>query len=464
MCILLGVKRWLNRPSPEPGAVTVWLRILALLLAFAILPTRFVQEASPDWRPMNLLLSSEVVGLTIFAVYLAGGRAWMRHFAFPVGFILVAVPWPFQIESAVIQHMTRTVTLVTVEALTNVGIVATNYGNVIETSQTVVGVDEACSGVQSLQATLMAALALGELWSLGGIRRGLLVIIGIVMAFAFNLVRAFWLAWTAHHHGANSISSWHDPAGFTILGVTFVSLFLLSLLLRPKREAPTSFTVAGFARTLPRSLVIGLGAWLVVATVAIELWYRAHENKSAATWAISLPPSDALDFKPVEISERIRNMLQFDSKLAASWKDSIGNQWLLFYFEWKPREPLSRILARAHRPEICLPGSGITKTADRGVRPIRVAGVELPFYVYVFDRNGQPMYVYFLLTEDGASSALTPFRTQSFRRFDRIQMALDGKRNLGQRSLEILLFGPKDTVEADAALERNLQSLIRQQP
>src|SRR5205823_7752289 len=101
---------------------------------------------------------------------------------------------------------------------------------------------EACSGVRSLQATLMISLFLGELYSFNLTRRIVLVIAGGVFAFVCNLVRTAILVWIGAHRGASAIEAWHDPAGLSILLVCLFGLWSLSLLMR--RQFPPQMTSA----------------------------------------------------------------------------------------------------------------------------------------------------------------------------------------------------------------------------
>ena len=71
------------------------------------------------------------------------------------------------IEQPVIQGLTRLNTALTVEILGLLGIPAVPQGNVIELATGSVGIDEACSGIRSLQATLMISLFLGEAVAVG---------------------------------------------------------------------------------------------------------------------------------------------------------------------------------------------------------------------------------------------------------------------------------------------------------
>lgn len=106
-------------------------------------------------------LAGQVIGFRL----LGGGALGPTRLAqcvFPVCLFLVAVPWPYGIEHPVIQGLTRMDTALTIEILGWIGIPAMQHGNVIELTTGSVGIDKACSGIRSLQATLMLSLFFGE--------------------------------------------------------------------------------------------------------------------------------------------------------------------------------------------------------------------------------------------------------------------------------------------------------------
>ncbi len=158
-------------------------------------------------------------------------RPWSRHFAFPVLFFLVAAPWPTQLEQLVVQSLMRADTAITIQVLNVIGTLAVRHGNVIELSTGSVGIDDACTGMRSLQATFMLALFLGEFYRMRFWRRALLVLAGAAIAFVCNIGRTFLLCEMAANSGVEAIHRWHDPAGFTILVICLFALWGLSLAL-----------------------------------------------------------------------------------------------------------------------------------------------------------------------------------------------------------------------------------------
>src|SRR6185369_2405787 len=204
--------------------------------------TRVLHEANPIWRLTSWALALEVIALTLLALKMGDGR-WkmvgrpaeagtpnsqlptsnfqLRALAFPVLFFLVAVPWPSGLEDGLVQFLTRLNTNCTVEVLGVFGIPALQRGNVIEISSGLVGIDEACSGIRSFQASLMIALFLGEVYRLDALRRVLFCVIGFGLSFLFNVGRTFLLTWVAAREGLGAMAKWHDPAGVGVLLACF---------------------------------------------------------------------------------------------------------------------------------------------------------------------------------------------------------------------------------------------------
>src|SRR5207249_4468707 len=151
--------RWQDRPEPSPPRKTLlpWILIgvPALLL---LLPIRLFEIGTPEWRPLGWIHTASVAALTLLSIWSAGGNRWLRHFAFPIAFFFVAVPWVTPIEVPIIQGLMRAVAGVAAETVTLFGIPTHLEGNLMRVSSGLVGVNEACSGVRSLQTALIIGL------------------------------------------------------------------------------------------------------------------------------------------------------------------------------------------------------------------------------------------------------------------------------------------------------------------
>jgi exosortase len=460
LCVFLLWRRCGDAPRPDRVVARPFWLLIIVLGAVAFLPVWMIEQPNPDWRLVSWAFGAIVVAISIAMLALLGGWAWVKHFGFPVAFILTAIPWPTDLELLVVQNLMLLVAGITVEALNFLGVAAVQQGNVIEISKGLLGIDDACSGVRSLQATFMISLFLGEFYRLRILKRLGLLVAGIVLALLCNIVRAFLLAWLASQDGLETIGKWHDPAGYTILTVCFLGVWLLALLLVPETQAKHR-TPVQIPNAFPRFAGLALGLWIIAVIGGAEFWYRQHDRAQKVRWSF-VPPTDREKFHVVEITKPVRDLLQYDEGTAAAWRESDGTTWMAYFFKWKAGPARSRILARSHRPDICLPASGFQLTDDHGTHPIAAGDLQIPFAGYTFrDKMERPVHVYFCLWEERAGGVQRTGAEEGWGRSAYLQSVVRGERNLGQTVLELVVFGYNTEPEARAAISRRLPSLIQ---
>ncbi|HJT81573.1 MAG TPA: exosortase/archaeosortase family protein [Chthoniobacterales bacterium] len=458
-------KRWGERPAPA-GNPTIVPLLVCTAGAVTLLLLRFVAEANPDWRLLSWAMSSIAVAVSLAFVLQVGGWPWLRHFAFPILFFFVAVPWPVQLEQWIIQNLMRSVTAINVFFLSVAGIPALQHGNVIEVRSGLIGIEEACSGVRSLQATLMVSLFLGELYSFNIIRRMVLVIAGIALAFICNVIRTSILVWVGANRGLHSIESWHDPAGLTILLVCLFGLWLLSLIMSRGPTVLIDPPAAGtfdWSRRIPAMLLLGLALLLVVGEAGTRLWYRMNESEIASSrWTANWPQS-APDYQTVAIPAAARDMLRYDEGGGASWSGADTHRWMMYFFRWLPGQTAA-IFVKIHRPDVCLPASGLTLNRDDGIHLLTVNGVKLPVRSYRFDDNGLPLHVFYCYWDARSSfDTVSTAVEEDWSAAGRIRAALNGRREIGAQMLELVVWGYQDDAEAKGALEKQLAAIVQAQ-
>ncbi len=460
-------KRWLTRPAAQARTSPFWLTVLVVAATTALLPGRVVYEINPDWPLWSWLMALCVVGLSLYAVFLAGGWKWLRHFGFPVCFILVAVQWPYRIEHGLTQGLMRVVAALTVELLGWFNIPAFQHGNLIEISTGVVGISDACSGIRSFQATLMAALFLGELYQLRWLRRLLLLGGGLATAFCLNVVRTLILTWHASSAGLAALEKWHDPAGLMIFVVSFACLWTVAVWLCEKpapsgvpQDSQPSTLNPQPAPSLPRAFMIAVGCWAILCLVATDAWYRSHEIKNAGNfhWSAALPENNPT-FQKIDMPSRSLHLLKFDVGATGKWRQEDGSQWTLYFFRWQPRSIRSVINSRIHRPDLCLPAAGLDEVSDAGIKYFAAGNFKLPFRRYAFEESGKPLFVFFCQWEDGSEKQLG---LQGSNQTDRLRSVWVGRRVVGNQSLELLVAGYATLEDADRALAQRLPALIKQ--
>jgi exosortase len=503
-------QRWEDRTQPgrsyeggsRKGGVLWTGAVVALLL---LLPVRLFEIANPDWRALAWLHAGTVVAITLLIIWFEGGTAWVRHFAFPVCFILVAVPWITPIEEPIVQGLMRTVAAVATETISLFGIPAQLEGNLIRVSTGLVGVNEACSGVRSLQTSLMIGLLFGELKRLSAGRRIVLVLGAVTIAIIANFGRALFLVWVAATESVSAVERWHDLAGYVIVAVVFGgSLALSAVLNRDKvgsrkeelRNKSQESRIDADERSprflLPTSYFLIFFLSLLAIEGAVESWYRMHERGLVVRqqWSAKWPEKTE-GFREVALDETTRRLLRFDEGRGAAWrvKPEIGDRRtemgppdmaLLYFFRWQPGKN-SALLANLHRPDVCLPAAGWVQVADHGVKEYSVTPtLKLPFRHFVFAQNpasgpgpGRQRFAhaFYCLREDRARATAddtAAAREQlgeepsRWTRNERISLVVEGRRHLGQQVMEFVLLSGKEmgAEEAEGRFGRLIRELV----
>lgn len=452
-------RRWQDAPAPSsPRAGLFWSAAL-LGCALVLLPVRLVQEANPDWRLLSWTMALCAVIVSAAGVYLAGGKAWLRHFAFPILFFLVAVPWPTSVEQIVIQGLMRIDALINVEVLTAIGIPAVQLGNVIEVSNGFVGIDEACAGIRSLQATFMVSLFLGEFYGFSILRRVILVAAGAFLAFFCNLVRTFLLVYLGAEHGFQAIKNWHDPAGYTILTVCLLGLWALSWFLARKDELPNKPAHPAAPFRIPRLVLILLLVVTVVAEAGTQFWYRAQEARTAQAplWSIAWP-THAANWKEVPVDEAAQGLLRYNEGGGGDWFAD-GHNWSMYFFKWLPGRTAG-LFIKNHRPDICLPASGMVQRGGAEMKLLTVNGVSLPMRSYVFENAGRRLHVFYCYW-DGTPPEAGMLDSENWTASGRLEAVKRGKRDVGTQMLELVAWGYEDAAQAEAAALEQLRQIIK---
>jgi exosortase len=462
LAVWLFWRRWLERPEPQAPRARWSLGLLLACLLLALLPARLIEEANPEWRLMLWTHALSLAAVTLGLVYFHGGNSWTKHFAFPICFLLVSVPWPSAIEHELIQGLTQVVAAGTVRSLGVLGIVGVQHGNLIEVGNGVVGMDEACSGVRSLQTSVMISLFLGELYRFGWGRRWLMLSLGVLLAVVANFGRTLFLVWNAARHGLESVERWHDSAGLIILGAVFAGQWLLARWLRPSGTSAEAVSACrpGVALSLPAWTLAGLTMWLAATELGTEVWYRVHERKLklSTEWFLQWP-TDRGGFREIKITDKARAILRCDEGRGGAWKDEARNFWLVFFLEWKAGRNSAQ-LAKGHTPDICMPATGQRLVRELDVRTFTVRGVTLPFRRYEFTSDGRPLYVFHCIWERATGDESGSLR-EDWSAGSRLESVRAGRRHLGQQVLQIAVSGPKSTEAADAALACELERILR---
>ena len=475
LVIGLLFRRWQHlagRPCAS-AAVNPWLAIFICgMLAFLYLPTRLVEEATPEWRPLEWSLGIQTVGLTLYAIYLAGGKGWLRQGAFPMAFFLVAIPWPTLLEHPIIQGLSRINAAMVVNVMGILNVPAIQHGNVIEVSTGMVGINDACSGIRSLQSSLMISLFLGEFYMFRWRLRLLLIPVSFALAMMLNVCRTSLLTWIAAKDGIAAIAKYHDEAGMTILLICTALLWGLGWFLNRwnirhrKQETagaagprPMDAESAGKNRRRMNRLGIILIVWLATVESGVALWYGIREShlKFGPDWTVNYPTNNPA-YKDVPLTVDEHQLLCFDQGKQGEWQEPDGTLWQAFYYNWLPGR-VAGYLAKRHTPDICLTATGLKMVSGPELMVLDVNDVELPMRHYVFESSSGPLQVYQCHWEAGMGK--DTYTADESSRFNLIRGVWAGRGNQGQKVLEIVIAGYDDPELARQALVRQWDTVIK---
>jgi hypothetical protein len=198
--------------------------------------------------------------------------------------------------------------------------------------------------------------------------------------------------------------------------------------------------------------------WSLLCIIATEAWYRSHANPNAGIfyWAAAMPTNNPT-YQKIELPPRSLKLLSFDEGAGGKWTEE-GVEWSAHFFRWKPKSIQSVIQSRIHRPERCLPASGLRQVGESRAQTFDAAGFRLPFRSYIYESEVKTLHVFFCQWEDGSKQQTG---MEASNQAGRLRSVLTGRRVVGQQSLELILVGYDSLEKAEQAVRDRLPGLIR---
>lgn len=352
-----------------------------------------------------------------------------------------------------------------VEALQWMGYPAEQRGNLIAIPGSLLGVEEACSGIRSLQSNIMVALAVGEFFRLTPLRRAALFLLGLGAAIAGNAIRSLTLSVAACRSGSEAVDRIHDTTGLAVLVGSSLLVLGVGKVLSLGRPAgmpsapPAALPVGVFK--FPNAAAVALVALWAVAWVGGEGWFRWHESRAPTPetrWTLA-PPGPDDNAREVPLAERTLDILLFpETAYSEQWRDEDGFQWQAFHFHWPPGPTSVQSAYAIHDPRVCLGAAGFELETQLPSWTAEAGGFRIPFRRYLFRDRGRPVHVFHAVIEDDGSDATGG--DMAFGRTIRWRNLAEGRRNRGLRVLELAVRGPDDAAQAEAAAAAWLQRRI----
>ena len=234
---------WWTEPSLSQGLL---IPPLALYLAWTRRNLTLKQLVAPQNRGLWLIafaclvfvlgkLSVEFFLPRISFVMLIAGLIWtfwgyarLRTLVFPLLLLSTMVPLPVIFYNAVSAPLQLFASDVSTNLAQLLGVAVYRDGNVIHLANISLGVEEACSGLNSLSALMVVSLLIGYLICQSVIVRLLLFALSIPLSIAVNIIRVTGTAIIADYHEQFALGFYHSFTGWLVFIGGFALLYVFA--------------------------------------------------------------------------------------------------------------------------------------------------------------------------------------------------------------------------------------------
>ena len=286
----------------------------------------------------------------------------------------------------------------------------------------------------------------------------------MLLAFVCNLARTLLLCLVASTSGVDAIHQWHDSAGLTILLVCIVGLWVLSRWVS-NREGdclvePTAISARALTGLWP--IAAALLLWVGLCEVCAAGWYHARgaTSSQASSWSVSWPVNQTA-YADAKIPEAAQELLLYNEGGGAHWTGADGHPWMIYCFRWLPGRTAARFV-KVHRPDICLPASGLTMVRDNGIQLITINGINLPIRSYRFENGGVPLHIFYCYWDARSSyETKAAANEEDWTARGQLRAAWNGRREAGAQMLEVVVSNYDDDAPAATAPQRQLEEIVR---
>ncbi len=207
----------------QPATAVGFTVVLGSLLIY------FVGRLGAEFFLTRVSLVALMTGLIL--AFLGWKR--LRVMAFPLAFLLLAIPIPALIFNTVSIPLQALASDMSAGTLNFCDVPVLQEGNVLQLATTSLGVAEACSGLRSLVSLIALAVILGYLRWRGLGQRILLVVLAVPVALLLNVVRITVTGIIAENWSVKyAMGFFHELDGWVVFLLAFSILYGLSALVQ----------------------------------------------------------------------------------------------------------------------------------------------------------------------------------------------------------------------------------------
>ncbi len=171
--------------------------------------------------------------LIALALYNSFDRTLFKSIAFPLFFLLLAIPFPMVVAEQLALFLKTLSAHIAGHLLSAIGITTKVVGNRLYTPYSVLEVGAPCSGLRSIISLFSVSILFAYMNGFGLKKALALVVSAPLVAFLGNILRVFVLGFVSDVYGAEvALGRFHDALGYIVFILDLFVLFLISRLLR----------------------------------------------------------------------------------------------------------------------------------------------------------------------------------------------------------------------------------------
>ena len=166
-----------------------------------------------------------LIGIIAGAVLFLCGSQWLRRLAFPVAFLILAVPLPAVLFNQIAFPLQLLASRAGEAVLNLTNVPVLREGNILVLPTTTLEVAQACSGIRSLMSLLTLGVILGKMREPRPWARIVLALLTVPVAIAANAARVAGTGLAASYVGAKAAEGFfHTFSGWLMFVVAFALL------------------------------------------------------------------------------------------------------------------------------------------------------------------------------------------------------------------------------------------------
>ena len=363
--------------------------------------------------------------LCILGFYIiCGGLTTLRVFGFPLIYTIFLIPFPVSVTHFLTMGLRQLVSAISEDLLSGLGVLVFREGNVLHLASASLGIEDACSGINSFWMLMAGAALMSYILKLRLIEAVFLCLIALPVSIIMNVLRVVVTAFLVSYFGSEFAEGWrHELCGWlTFVGGLMMIMglgFLFATEDNPgseqkennSPEASPSIDITSPSKKI--ALMIGVGFLLSIGALGNH-FIRSHyvvkvdNQPSDLRKRLSDFPEQIGLFRKVrdrEIEEVFRNILKADDYLMRYYINDHDEMVEVRVFYWKPlsaKNPVQdlesskpAIGAQQHYPDNCFPSWGYERITQFDSE-LRIPGVtRIPASVRLFEKGGEQQCVLF---------------------------------------------------------------------